>query len=101
MLKPSELRLAGTEMTITAYMSALDRGIGSVSNKKMIKTLNQILKTKNGGNVDIDGLSSLDINEIKNYFTESIGPYLIYRDNLLKDFKLAQSDKCFFSDITD
>lgn len=96
MLKPSELNLDGQIQTISAYIGKLQKAIDSLTDKKMKRVLNQIMQSPNGSKVDIQDLNSSEINEIKNYFAESAGPYALYKYKLTDKIKVDQSYSCFF-----
>jgi hypothetical protein len=96
MLKPSELGLDGKELTISSYISKLENAIDSLSNKKMKRVLHQILQVDPNEKIDIQDLSQQEINEIKNYFAECVGPYLLYKHKLTSKVKVDQSSKCYF-----
>lgn len=96
MLKPSELGLDGEELSLNTYIQKLKSSIDSVSSKKLKRVLNQIMETPNGGQVDIEDLKQQEINEIKNYFAECIGPYALYKHKLSSKIPVDRSSKCYF-----
>lgn len=96
MLKPSELKLDGDIMKIEVYIDNLHRSINSLTDQKIKRVLNQIMASKNNTKVDIQDLSSSEINEIKNYFAESAGPFALYKYDLTDKIKVDSSYSCFF-----
>lgn len=96
MLKPSELKLDGETYTISAYITRLNSAIKGLSDKKMKRVLGQIMASENNSKVDVQDLSSQEINEIKNYFAESAGPYALYKYKLFDKARVDQTFNCFF-----
>jgi hypothetical protein len=97
MLKPSELKLDGVQYTIPEYENLVRKKINSLSNKKLLVVLNILIDSKSGDKVNIDGITSNILSEIKNYYAEVIGPILVYKNNLFPQGKLNSRSTCYFS----
>lgn len=97
MLKPSELGLDGKNYKITEYEKLVRKKINALSNKKLIVVLNVLIDAKSGDTINIDGIPTNLISEIKNYYAEVIGPILVYKNNLFSQGRLTSASTCYFS----
>jgi hypothetical protein len=97
MLKPSELGLDGEYRKISVHESLVRKKVNGLSNKKIIPVLNAILDAKSGDTINIKGITSAQIGEIKNYYAECIGPILVYEHNLFPESRLNSTAQCYFS----
>jgi hypothetical protein len=92
MLKPSELGLDGEYRTVIDHKKILVDKISKLQNKKLARVLVKIMESKSGDVIDIADLNQTQINEIKNYYAESVAPVLLFPDSTT-----ARKVKCYFS----
>lgn len=93
MLKPSELGITGVRRTISQHKFVLFNSILRMANingpqAKVARVCLQIMEAPNGSIIsDVQSLSSHEIAEIKNYFSEAMGPIWCLEQGLLPGIK--------------
>jgi hypothetical protein len=95
MFKPSELKVTGKQRTIPEHEQLVIKNLKSHRNKLAAGVCMDILESGSGDVLNINGLKSTDINDIKNYFAEVAAPILILKQKMLPIDKMT---KVFFSD---
>lgn len=95
MFKPSELKVTGKQRLISEHEQLVLKSLKTHRNKLAASVCADILESSSGDVVNIKGLKSTDINDIKNYFAEVAAPILILKQKMLPIDKLT---KVFFSD---
>lgn len=95
MFKPSELKVTGKQRPIPEHEQLVIKALKSHRNKLAASVCMDILESASGDLLNIKGLKSTDINDIKNYFAEVAAPILILKQKMLPIDKLT---KVFFSD---
>lgn len=95
MFKPSELKVTGKQRTIPEHEQLVIKNLKSHRNKLAAGVCMDILESESGDSLNINGLKSTDINDIKNYFAEVAAPILILKQKMLQIDKMT---KVFFSD---
>lgn len=92
MLKPSELGVTGVRRTIYQHKIVVVGALIRLLNvrgpqSRIAKVCLEIMNTPNGGTVNVDGLSLSDLREIKNYFSEVMGPIWCHEQHLIPGIK--------------
>lgn len=95
MFKPSELKVTGKQRPIPEHEQLVVKALKSHRSKLAASVCLDILESTSGDLLNIKGLKSTDINDIKNYFAEVAAPILILKQKMLPIDKLT---KVFFSD---
>lgn len=95
MLKPSDLKVTGKYRSLREHEELVKKNLKALRNKLLAQICDEILDTKSGESLNIKGLSSVEINEIKNYFAEVAGPILLMKSSLISG--LNKTSKVFYS----
>ena len=98
MLKPSDFKITGKYRSITEHTRLVKAKLQTMLRSKPLvaKLCLQILESSPGDKLDLTGLKSADINEIKNYFAEVAGPILMLADKAVPG--ISPSSQVFYSD---
>jgi hypothetical protein len=89
------LKVTGKQRTIPEHEQLVIKNLKSHRNKLAAGVCMDILESGSGDVLNINGLKSTDINDIKNYFAEVAAPILILKQKMLPIDKMT---KVFFSD---
>lgn len=100
MLKPSEMGVVGSTNSITTHkkkvVTKLNNFILAKGRKKIVaEACLSIMKTPSGGQIDISKLNSAELSDIKNYFSEVMGPIWAAERGLIPGLK--SSDYTYYS----
>jgi hypothetical protein len=100
MLKPSQMGVVGIKQTIATHKRKVINKLTSMTKtkgrqKNVAEVCLGIIEKGNGSIVDISKLETFEVNEIKNYFAEVMGPIWVQEGNLISGIK--SSDYTYFS----
>lgn len=93
MLKPHELGITGVKRTIIQHKYVLYNSIKRLSGvngpqSKVARVCLEIMEAPNGAIIDsVKTLSNYELSEIKNYFSEAMGPIWCFEQGLLPGIK--------------
>lgn len=93
MLRPSELGITGVKRTISQHKTILFRAINRMAGingpqARVARVCQQIMISPNGSIIEgVETLTGGELSEIRNYFSEAMGPIWCYEEGLIPGVK--------------